>query len=406
MYERVFNMTTIKFCVPTTFESSFLERINGLNEKYRDTGSRVYEIYGSFKFSILGTGWPATILPHVDEDRFAQHVEEAHAYGIRFAYTLNPVCMGLAEYMEEGRAALNDLLRKLLEFKVDTLIIAIPYLIEYVAKNFPQFEINASSLCYIDSLNRALIYESLGATRLTLSEDLNKSFKLLKLIREKCKAKLEIIANNGCLLRCPFRTYHNTITAHVSQCPIDDPIGFTYKPYPFMRCTLKRLSDHKEILKAPWIRPEDIKYYAQIGIDYIKIAGRGLPADDLLKLIEAYLAGRYDGDIYALIDNSYIHFCWNMFDLSEEPLPLLRISIDNRSLDGWYEYFIKNDPPCIIGCGDCNYCGEIAKRVVKTDLEIEKKYIERIKRMIDKITSIKPPIVIRQTEEGRVVTYI
>ncbi|MEM0049986.1 MAG: U32 family peptidase, partial [Candidatus Bathyarchaeia archaeon] len=208
-------MTTIKFCVPTTFESSFLERINGLNEKYRDTGSCVYEIYGSFKFSILGTGWPATILPHVDEDRLAQHVEEAHAYGIRFAYTLNPVCMGLAEYMEEGRAALNDLLRKLLEFKVDTLIIAIPYLIEHVAKNFPQFEINASSLCYIDSLNRALMYESLGAARLTLSEDLNKSFKLLKLIREKCKAKLEIIANNGCLLKCPFRTYHNTITAHV-----------------------------------------------------------------------------------------------------------------------------------------------------------------------------------------------
>lgn len=399
-------MTTIKFCVPTTFESSFLEKLNELNEKYRERRAYIYEVYGSFKFSSLGTGWPATVLPDVDEERLAHHVEEAHSYGIRFAYTLNPVCMGLAEYTEEGRAALNDLLRRLLEFKVDTLIIAIPYLIEYVAKNFPQFEINASSLCYIDSLNRALMYESLGATRLTLSEDLNKSFRLLRLIREKCKAKLEIIANNGCLLRCPFRVYHNTITAHVSQCPIDDPTGFTYKPYPLMRCTLKRLSDHKEILKAPWIRPEDIKYYAQMGIDHIKIAGRGLPADDLLRLIEAYLAGRYEGDIYALIDNSYLHFCWDMFDLEAELLPPLRVSIDNRLLDGWYEYFVKNDPPCLTGCGECNYCGEIASKVVKTDPQLEKKYIERIKQMIDKITSIKPPVIIKQTGRGRIVTYV
>jgi len=399
------NVFSVKLCVPTTFEDSFLKRINVLNEKYRDEGSYVHEVYGSLKFSNLGTGWPATVLPDVDLERLARHVEIAHSYGIKFAYALNPVCMGLAEYTEEGRSFLNDLLRKLLEIKVDTLIVAIPYLIEYIAKNFPQFEINASSLCYIDSLNRALMYESLGATRLTLSEDLNKSFRLLRLIRERCKAKLEIIANNGCLLKCPFRVYHNTMTAHISQCPIDDPLGFTYKPYPLMRCTLKRLSDHKEIIKAPWIRPEDIKYYAQIGIDYIKIAGRGLLADDLLRLIEAYLAGRYDGDIYALIDNSYMHFCWNIFDPNAEPLPPLRISINNRSLDGWYEFFIKNDPPCIIGCDNCNYCGEIANKVVKTDPELERKYIERIKEMINRLTSVKPPVLIKQMGDRRVVVY-
>ncbi|MEM1674723.1 MAG: U32 family peptidase [Candidatus Bathyarchaeia archaeon] len=398
-------MLSVKLCVPTTFEDSFLKRINVLNEKYRDDGSYVHEVYGSLKFSNLGTGWPATVLPDVDLERLVRHVEIAHSYGIKFAYALNPVCMGLAEYTEEGRSFLNDLLRKLLEIKVDTLIVAIPYLIEYIAKNFPQFEINASSLCYIDSLNRALMYESLGATRLTLSEDLNKSFRLLRLIRERCKAKLEIIANNGCLLKCPFRVYHNTMTAHISQCPIDDPLGFTYKPYPLMRCTLKRLSDHKEIIKAPWIRPEDIKYYAQIGIDYIKIAGRGLLADDLLRLIEAYLAGRYDGDIYALVDNSYMHFCWNIFDPNAEPLPPLRISIDNRSLDGWYEFFIKNDPPCIIGCDNCNYCGEIANKVVKTDPELERKYIERIKEMINRLTSVKPPVLVKQMGDRRVVVY-
>lgn len=395
----------IKLCVPTTFEDSFLERLKELNEKYRDRGAYVYEVYGSFKFSTLGTGWPATVLPEIDEERFAKHVERAHELGIRFAYALNPVCMNLAEYTEHGREALNNLLRKLSELRVDTLIIAIPYLIEYVAKNFPEFEINASSLCYIDSLNRAIMYEKLGASRLTLCEDINKCFRLLRLIRKHCRAKLEIIANNGCLLRCPFRTYHNTITAHISQCPIEDLVGFTYKPYPLMRCTLQRLSDPKEIVKAPWIRPEDIKYYAQIGIDYIKIAGRGLPSDDLLKLIEAYLSGRYDGDIYALIDNSYLHFRWDIFDLDAEPLPPLKISIDNRMLDGWYEFFVKNDPPCLIGCDNCNYCEEIARKAIRTDEELKKKYIERIEKMIRKLASIDQPIIIKQVGEKRIVTY-
>ncbi|MEM2103781.1 MAG: U32 family peptidase [Candidatus Bathyarchaeia archaeon] len=396
---------TVKLCVPTTFEDSFLDNLRRLNRKYEDTDAQVYEVYGSFKVSTLGTGWPSTVLPDVDSGGLARHVEKAHSCGFNFAYTLNPVCMNLAEYTEEGRKALDGLLKELSSIKVDTLIIAIPYLIEYVAKNYPEFKINASSLCYMDSLNRALMFESLGASRLTLSEDINRCFNLLKLIRANVKAELEVIANNGCLLKCPFRTYHNTITAHVSQSISEDPIGFTYKPYPFMRCTLKRLSDHAEILKAPWFRPEDVKYYSKLEINYIKIAGRGLSAEDLLKLVEAYLSGRYDGDIYALIDNSYMHFCWDMFDMEAELLPPLKISINNRLLDGWYEYFAKNNPPCVTGCGNCNYCGEVAKKVVEADVETEKKYIERIKHMIDKITSPKPPIKIQQSGKGRVVVY-
>jgi len=391
---------TVKFCVPTTFEDSFLDELNKLNEKYQSLGSQVYEVYGSFKVSPFGTGWPSTVLPVVDEEMLARHIERAHSYGIKFAYTLNAVCMNLFEYSEEGHEALNELLKRLSQMKVDTLIITIPYLIEYVAKNYPEFKINASSLCYIDSLNRALTYEKLGAHRITLSEDLNRCFSLLKLIRKNVKAELEVIANNGCLLKCPFRAYHNTITAHVSQNVLEDRVGFTYKPYPFMRCTLERLSDHKEIIKAPWFRPEDVRHYAEIGISYIKIAGRGLPAEVLLKLIEAYLSGHYEGDIYALIDNSYMHFCWDMFDVNSEPLPPLKISIDNRSLDGWYEYFIKNNPPCLTGCGNCNYCENIAKKVVKTDCAVESKYIERIQHMINKVTSLKPPVKLKRREGG------
>ena len=388
-----------KFCVPTTFEDRFLDELDKLNRKYKDLNACVHEVYGSFK-TIFGTGRASTILPKVDEERFARHVEQAHAYGIEFAFTLNSVCMNLVEYTQWGHRGLDELLSSLSSMKVDTLIITIPYLIEYVAKNYPEFKINASSICYIDSLERALMYERLGADRLTLNEDINRCFKLLKLIRKEVKADLEVIANNGGLLKCPIKTYHDTINAHVSQYVAEDNVGFSYLPYPFMRCTLERLSNHKEIIRAPWFRPEDTRYYTEIGIDYIKIAGRGLPAKVLLKLIEAYLSGRYEGDIYALIDNSYLHFSRNMFDPSAEPLPPLKISIDNRSLDGWYEHFVKNDPPCLTGCIGCDYCDRVAKKVVKTDPELEKKYIERIREMINKLVSQKPPIKLKEKEGG------
>jgi len=391
-----------KFCVPTTFEEHFLDQLNKLNEKYKDLNARVYEVYGSFR-TIFGTGRAATILPKVDEEKFAKHVEQAHAYGIEVAFTLNPVCMSLVEYTEWGHKSLNELLTTLSSLKVDTLIIAIPYLIEYVAKNYPEFKINASSICYIDSLERALMYEKLGADRLTLNEDINRCFTLLKLIRKEVKADLEVIANNGGLLKCPFKTYHDSINAHVSQYVVEDRVGFSYLPYPFMRCTLERLSNHKEIIRAPWFRPEDTKYYTEIGINYIKIAGRGLSAKILLKLIEAYLSGRYEGDIYALIDNSYLHFSKDMFDPSAKPLPPLKISIDNRSLDGWYEYFVKNDPPCLIGCIGCDYCEKVAKRVIKTDPELEERYIERIKDMINRLASRRPPIKLKEKEGGGLI---
>lgn len=393
-------MRKTKFCVPTTFEDSFLDSLNELNRKYRDAGSQVCEVYGSFKTSLLGTGWPSTVLPFVDEETLAQHIEKAHSYDIEFAYTLNAVCMNLAEYTEEGHGILDETLRKLSQMKADTLIITIPYIIEYVAKNYPEFKIKASSLCYIDSLNRARMFEKLGAHRITLSEDLNRCFSLLKLIRNSVKTELEVIANNGCLHKCPFRTYHNTITAHTSQSILEDHVGFTYRPYPLIRCTLERLSNHKEIIRSPWFRPEDVKYYTEIGIDYIKIAGRGLPADVLLKLIEAYLSSHWEGDIYALIDNSYMQFCLDMFDVNSEPLPPLKVSIDNRSLDGWYEYFAKNNPPCLTGCENCNYCDELAKKVVKVDYTIENKYIERIRHMISKLTSRKLPVKLKRVEGG------
>jgi collagenase-like PrtC family protease len=391
-----------KLCVPTTFEDHFLDEVDKLNRKYKDLNARVHEIYGSFK-TPLGTGRASTILPKVDEERFAKHVEQAHSYGMEFAFTLNPVCMNLVEYTEWGHKSLDDLLARLSSMKVDTLIIAIPYLIEYVAKNYPEFKINASSICYIDSLERALMYERLGADRLTLNEDVNRSFKLLKLIRREIRADLEVIANNGGLLKCPMKTYHDTINAHVSQYVVEDKVGFSYLPYPFMRCTLERLTNHKEIIRAPWFRPEDVRYYTEIGIDYIKIAGRGLPAKILLRLIEAYLSGKYEGDIYALIDNSYLHFSKDMFDPSARSLPPLKISIDNRSLDGWYEFFVKNDPPCLIACVGCDYCDRLAKRVVKTDPELEKMYIERIKDMIDRLASRKPPIRLKEKEDGSLV---
>jgi collagenase-like PrtC family protease len=390
----------LKLCVPTTFEDSFLDNLNRLNAKYKRAGAQVHEIYGSLRTSITGTGRASTVLPNVDEEILSQHIRKAHSYGIEFDYTLNASCMNLIEYTDSGSREIHRLLERFSDIGVDTITIAIPYLIELVANTYPEFKINASSICYIDSLERALTYEKLGADRITLNEDVNRSFRLLKLIRSRIGVALQVIANNGGLLKCPYKSYHDNLNAHVSQIVEEDTTGFTYIPYPMMRCTLDRLTDHKEIIRAPWFRPEDSRYYTDLGIDFIKIAGRGIPSKQLSVLVEAYLSGRFEGNIYALIDNSYLHFQKNRLLDDEKTLRPLEIAIDNRSLDGWYDFFAKHNPPCITGCGSCNYCDRLALKVVKTDSKLEKEYIANINRTIKRVASADLPIQFCQKENG------
>ena len=359
--EKSLNMR--RFSVPTNFQDEFLNRILKLHKKYLK--SRAVELYGAMPNQVIGSGRSSKDLPDVDIEGLRRHIEMMHKNNIKFNYLLNAPCVGNLEYTSSGRKNIFQFLQTLFELKIDIVTITIPYLIKIIKKNFPNLKINTSTICYIDTLDKALFYQDLGVDRITLHPDINRDFKILKKIRKNIKLELELLVNSWCLLRCPQTYYHHSISGHFSQ--NSDNIYF-WGDYCFKKCTAIRLKNPEEFIKSPFIRPEDIKIYEDLGIELFKIAGReyAVSSEFILNRIDAYLSGLYSGNLAHLFQ----------FYIKSKLKKPLNYYIDNKALNNFIKFFQDKDEPCYKGCETCNYCNDIAKKVIKFDLKLQEEYIK------------------------------
>ena len=182
-----------------------------------------------------------------------------------------------------------------------------------------------------------------------------------------------------------------------------------------MRCVLDKLTNPREIIRAPWFPPKSARYYSDLGVDFIKIGGRGATSAQLLEIVRAYLSGNYDGNVHKFTGNAWTYFQKDRILDDEKILRPLEITVNNNALDEFLNFFRKNNPPCDRGCGNCNYCETMAKKIVKfssntEDVEaVKQEYIDRIKKSIRGITSRKnlpiefyeEPVFVGCTEDKR-----
>jgi len=138
--------------------------------------------------------------------------------------------------------------------------------------------------------------------KIILDRSLNRDLDRLADTARRCRRsfpdlKLELLANEGCLARCPFKLSHDAYIAlgnhHGQDC--------TYLLNRGLGCM--RLVDEQphRILQSPFIRPEDVDLYL-CHIDTIKLCGRTLGSEFLQRAISAYLDRRYDGNLLDLLD--------------------------------------------------------------------------------------------------------
>ncbi|RMF95167.1 MAG: hypothetical protein D6734_06115 [Candidatus Schekmanbacteria bacterium] len=381
----------MKITLPTTYDEKYTEGLAEINSTASSSSPKIKEVYGSLQSSILASARPSKYLPSPDFNKIKTHIEELKSVGIEFSYLVNAPCLGNIEYSAEGRREIEELLQKLSDCGIERMVITIPYLMEIVREKFPHIEICASSICYISNIKMAKRFESLGVKRIIVDPDKNRNFKFLQKLSNSVNCDIEIIANHTCIHHCTYEFYHYNNTGHGSQKTYfmnEKP----YNQYNLLSCTLKKLESPWEFLASPWIPPTDIDILRDVGIKWIKLAGRGSSSETLLKLADAYVNKRHSNDLISLL--GWCH--WNNFrkTADNQILPEMKIYLDSKRLNGFIMHFLK-EYKCDDGCNSCSHCKVYAKKALSYDeklLELYKKNLrEKLNSLIEEKTNESLP---------------
>jgi collagenase-like PrtC family protease len=275
-----------------------------------------------------------------------------HHEGIKVNLVLNTTCEGDECYSPEAFQSLLEYLGSLHEVHgIDAITLANPIYIKEVRKNFPRLVICASVLADIDCVDKAVYFNQIGADIITPDVTINRNLQLLRDIKKATTAELKIMVNEGCLYKCPFRKFHFNYISHKSKKPDKSTIT-SGENNPFSNnCIQLSSNDHSQILKSGWIRPEDLNRYEGI-TNYFKLVGRTNSKRMVMRSVKAYLDENWDGDLLELMSG-------NLYSLGMSNFAYL----NNKSLDH-YGFFEKTSS-CNRECHRCNYCNDLAKKLVK-----------------------------------------
>lgn len=372
-----------RFTLPLNWQKDYFEAIDF-------TG--VEEVYGKLREDFLGGGKSSMAQAEPSRRQVAQTVLEAHRRGLRFNYLLNTTCIGNLEFTRGGYRKIRKMLDWLSEIQVDAVTLSLPFLVQVVKRHYPHFQVNISTQADIDSLEKARYWEALGADLLTLSHvNANRNFEAIAQITSHCGCRTQLIANMLCKRSCPFVTLHGNFNAHASQSWAKT--NRYNLDYYFISCLAESFCDPVQVIKANWIRPEDVPAYEALGIDRIKLAERGLKTSALSAILSAYQKGSYDGNLMDLIPSAGKYVFMEKQNLGHTMKELMRVSfvnlfkmrntiqkagklrdsepylkssgmyIDNRKLDGALEVFQQKQCARRL-CEECGYCRQLADRAI------------------------------------------
>jgi len=373
----------MKFSIPTNWDSELLKNLRKKEE--------IAEVYGKLAQDFFGGGRAAFLLPPISKKRATRQIKEIQRQGLSFNYLLNSVCMDNLEWTSSGQRKINHFLDWLSDVGVGAVTVSIPYLLQLIKKRFPKMKISVSTQACVNSAQKAKYWEDLGADLITLSVvDANRDFRLIRAVRKSVKCQLQVIGNLNCLYGCPFYLYHGTTESHASQSHHQS--GGFLLGYCHLNCRSIQLANPINFIRSSWIRPEDVHYYEEAGIDRIKLVERNMTTQALLNIIRAYLDRRYTGNLVDLLPGpaksivfqknffwSNIRFFFHPFKVNilkllkrMNVLEEARVFIDNSKLDGFLEQFIKES--CYDkSCQECGYCEEVAKKAVFINAESKQK---------------------------------
>ncbi len=337
------------------------------------------EVYGKLASDVIGGVRPAFLLPQISRQEAEKHIRYAHRKGIRFNYLINAMCLNNIHYSRQGYRELVKLLEWIGSIGVDIVTVGFPYMIRLVQEILPDMKIKASSVCRINSVYRAKQYEDLGVDEIIVDENINRDFDTLAAIREAVSCELELIANPCCLHDCPHQGEHVAHDGHASQTHSMD--NYCYLQFPYYNCTLKKFTNPVEIVKARWIRPEDLWAYEEIGYTKFKVVERFKRTEVLLSTVQAYQNRSYEGNLIDILTLTnpevYIKPNFEYFNKPEHVnvSKIMQVAglmdfalrdfiyIDNKKFDGFIDFFRQIGSCRNRDCDKCGFCQRTFEKV-------------------------------------------
>ncbi|MCJ7784578.1 MAG: U32 family peptidase [Desulfobacterales bacterium] len=383
----------MKLRVGANWDIAFLDAVKGTS---------VDALFGKLPFDIVGGARPGFVLPQIKRKDVEAYIRACHDRGLEFSYLLNAPCLGNLQYSKKGYGQLIELLEWIDRSGADAVTVGIPYLIDLVRTRFPRLKIKVSTTARVNTVRKALQYEDMGVEEIIIDEHINREFKTLEAIRKAVKCHLELIVNNICLWQCPYNYEHVNHDGHASREGEEEQ--YCYLQYPGYLCLYRKLMDPVELLKSPWIRPEDIHHYEAVGYEHFKITERFKRTPLLLENVRVYENRRYDGNLLDLFTLprkgafTPIHLDYfiqpkhvnimkvseleKVFDLEVREL----VQLDNKKLEGFIEHFKKED--CNkASCSQCNYCETVFERVAVVKKKEVEQAAQKVRDFSEKLVS-------------------
>ncbi|MEA3515384.1 MAG: U32 family peptidase [Nanoarchaeota archaeon] len=200
---------------------------------------------------------------------------------------------------KKNRKSAEEYIRKLNNAGIDRITTASEFILNLVTEKFPHFSIAISSYLKVNTKERAREFADKGAARIILPNDLNADYSLIKEIRNSVNCEIELMANLGCLHNCPYHGVHGGYLDNQSRLPEKERDNID----PYKLDCLPKMQKYPD--KITFIRPSEIKKFDDLGINYLKIVGRQLPVDWILKSTKAYLEMKYDGNLAEILTPTY-----------------------------------------------------------------------------------------------------
>ncbi|MBQ7730723.1 MAG: hypothetical protein IJT68_02670 [Lentisphaeria bacterium] len=293
------------------------------------------------------SGDPAPLRKQVIDDmRFCR------SKGLRLDLLINATCYGDKALTAEQRQDYYANLKEMDKAGIMPEIITTtsPYIAIITKKLDASIDRRASVNMRLNS-TIAMEYVADEFDSFYLCRDLQRDLPTVKMFAEwgkKTGKKICMLANSGCLRFCPWQTFHETLLAHDFKHIFGEMKALDIPPT--LCVGLVQSKQLEEILRASWIRPEELHQYEPY-VSVFKLSTREADRPDLV--LKAYTSGTFDGDLLLILDPGFSFFV----------RPYI---IDNKAFPKeWSEGKIAGK--CAANCTHCGKCTEVLKLVYKRD---------------------------------------